>query len=114
MEDVVSVFIPIVMFISIAWTLNTIVSRRALHRERMLAIEKGADVKGLNDLRQEGKDQSLKYGLLLIGVSLGIITGLVLNQFLQVEEEIPYFIGVTLFSGLGLIIYHVLKKDNKE
>ena len=37
-----------------------------------------------------------------------------LNQFLQVEEEIPYFIGVTLFSGLGLIIYHLLKKDNKE
>lgn len=90
-------------------------------KERMMVIERGLDPdKYLCNKVSTG--QSLKYGLLLIGVALGILIGNVLSgteSFVDVPEA-AYFSMIFLFGGLALVISHFLVKkqinetDNKE
>jgi len=80
-------------------------------KERMSVIERGLDPdKYLCNKISTG--QSLKYGLLLIGVALGILIGNILSvseSFVDVPEA-AYFSMIFLFGGLALVISHFLVK----
>jgi|GEM_PF-1906134 len=112
-----TMLIPIVMFMSIAWTIERIVSRSALHKERTKAIEKGLDLSQLNDLNPKKsffESNTLKYGLVAIGFSIGCLVGSFFeqNQILA-NKEIGYFFGVSLFSGIALVVsYYLNKKES--
>ncbi|APD07249.1 hypothetical protein UJ101_01738 [Flavobacteriaceae bacterium UJ101] len=116
--EIFGTMVPIVLFISIAWVINMIIDRRALHKERMLLIEKGGDSNLLIESKKEKhffENGSLKYGLVLVGISLGVITGAIFDRIELFESaEIGYFFGVFLFSGIGLILSYYLNKKEDQ
>ncbi len=50
----------------------------------------------------------LKWGLLMIGIGIGILFGKVLAIHTTLEEEPAFFSMICLFGGIGLIIYHII------
>ncbi len=80
-------------------------------KERMSVIERGLDPEKYL-CNKTSSELSLKYGLLLIGVALGILIGNVLSvteSFADVPEA-AYFSMIFLFGGLALVISHFLVK----
>jgi ABC-type Fe3+-siderophore transport system permease subunit len=73
------------------------------NRERMALIEKNADP---SILKSESKGSfrlfPIKFGMLLMGVGLGILFGSILKSITMIEEEIAYSSMVFLFGGAGL------------
>jgi uncharacterized membrane protein YiaA len=79
------------------------------HRERMALIEKGADP-ALFQVKQSPQGFStLRFGLLFVGVSLGIIFGAILHASMpSMPEETGYFSMIFMFGGLALISHHII------
>ncbi|MBL7964992.1 MAG: polysulfide reductase NrfD [Flavobacteriales bacterium] len=75
------------------------------HRERMNLIDKGLTAEAFR--RSEDPARTLKYGMLLMGVALGLVTGYLLETYAGMPEPLPYFIMVALFGGLALVIYYM-------
>ncbi len=83
-------------------------------KERMAMLERGVDASAF--VNQNRSDFSLKYGLLLVGVALGILSGNVLSDmpsFIDVPEA-AYFSMIFLFGGSALVTYHFLAKKQKK
>jgi hypothetical protein len=79
------------------------------HKERKLLLEKGADP----SIFQQPKTQkvaSLRYGLLLIGIALGIFLGSLMAQSSDMPEEAAYFSMVFLFGGIALVASYFMEK----
>lgn len=79
------------------------------HRERKMLLEKGADPKIFSVPRVQ-KATSLRYGLLLIGVALGIFMGDMLTKNADMVQEAAYFSMVFLFGGIALVISFFLER----
>jgi len=116
MRNEFELFIPIVLFISIAMVLYHFIKAR--HTERMAIIEKGISEEQLTFLNRTKKisagtsDWTAKIAVLLIGVGLAILIGNFFPYEMQ-REMITSF--VFLFPGIGLlIIYRYLEKKSTE
>jgi hypothetical protein len=82
--------------------------------ERMAMLEKGIDATFFIS-KQQPSQQALKFGLLFIGVAIGILLGSILSATTTLPEEASYFSMIFLFGGLGLVINHFIeKKEMKE
>lgn len=82
--------------------------------ERMAMLEKGIDASFFIS-KQQPSQQALKFGLLFIGVAIGILFGSILSATTVLPEEASYFSMIFLFGGLGLVINHFIeKKEMKE
>ncbi len=121
MGDLAPVIGVSVIFISISWLINKVVSRRALHRERIRYIENGGEPKDLledtsrNNQAVSTSFDTLKYGLVAIGLSLGTLLGSILAKFQIVNnEEVSYIFSISLFVGIALVLSHYLIKNKKE
>ena len=85
------------------------------NRERMALIEKNADP----SILKPGSNGSfklfaIKFGMLLMGVGLGILVGNILTATTVLKEEVAYFSMIFLFGGAGLFTsYFVGKKLQK-
>lgn len=84
------------------------------NKEKMAMIERGIDP-GIARARQSAPTPflSLKFGLLMVGLGLGILTALfvVIQAGVGDEEAAALFFGsVFIFGGLGLIISYVVEK----
>jgi len=85
------------------------------NRERMALIEKNADP----SILKPGSNGSfklfaIKFGMLLMGVGLGILAGSILDATTVLGEEVAFFSMVFLFGGAGLFTsYFVGKKLQK-
>ncbi len=77
-------------------------------KERLALIHQNADATIFESHKNE--PSSLKWGLLLVGIGVGILLGKVLAVYTTLEEEPAFFSMICLFGGLGLIIYHLLVK----
>lgn len=106
------IFIPISMFATTALILWIYITNR--NKERMALIEKGADVSLFKT--KGNRLPSLKWGMLLIGVGIGILFGNIIAHYSSMEEEVSYFSMIFLFGGISLISYYVLagKIQKKE
>ena len=90
------------------------------HRERLALIdkmEKGADA----SLFKTGtKTQwpliALFFGMLAVGVSLGVVCAALIQTASHVDEEIIFPAMIFLFGGGSLILYYFLikKQDNNK
>lgn len=90
------------------------VMRSARHREVLSAIEKGMDPGSLN-LGYKKKKSSLRDGALLVGVSLGLLSGYFLTTISNIEEPLAYFAMAFLGGGIALLIAHsVENKYDRE
>lgn len=91
------------------------------NRERLALIEKGADASLFNtgkEPSQAGNTFSrifsvLKIGLFLIGTGLGVLAGYLVSMA-GMEEGAAYPSMILLFGGIGLVVYHLLSRRNKE
>jgi hypothetical protein len=85
------------------------------NRERMALIEKNADPSILKPGSNGGfKLFAIKFGMLLMGIGLGILVGNILTATTVLKEEVAYFSMIFLFGGAGLFTsYFVGKKLQK-
>lgn len=103
--------VPVVAIIS---TFTTIIVVAYLffssrHKIRMALIQHGQQA----TIFREYKDanSALKYGMLAVGLGLGLFAGCILEA-MGLKEEPAYFGMMLIFGGIGLIIYYlVTKKD---
>jgi hypothetical protein len=56
---------------------------------------------------------ALKFGMLMVGVAVGILSGNYLSHFMQTEAA--FFSMVLIFGGISLLIYYfVIKQEAKK
>lgn len=83
---------------------------KSRHVERMMQMELGTEFNKASRNYLE-----IKFGLLFVGIGLGILAAFILNQFYlpRTFEFYPAFIF--LFGGLGLLIsFYVVQSHQKE
>jgi len=104
--------IPVAFFAMVFGIVYILVRRK----ERLFLIEKGADASLFKT--KSHVPAELKWGLLLVGIGVGIILGRVFTAYTNLGEEASYFSMICLFGGLSLVIYHFLalslEKQNKQ
>jgi len=83
------------------------------HRERKLLIEKGIDISVLDAPKQSNSITSLKYGIFLIGLAVGILVGNLLYEYAHLLEEVAYFSMIFLFGGISLVVFYSIAKKEK-
>lgn len=57
---------------------------------------------------------SLKYGMLLVGLAIGVLLGSVLEVNTNIPEPMAYLSMVLLWGGLSLILFYGIHKKLKE
>lgn len=77
------------------------------HRERITMLDRGVDPKSF-----QKEEQSLKYGMMAIGIAIGTLAGAILKMN-GVEKNTSYISMIFLFSGISLVIYHLITKVKK-
>jgi len=109
MFQAVEILVPLGFF-AMVFGIVYILARR---KERLTLIQHGADAKTLK-LDKQSND-SLKFGLLLIGVAVGILLGNLMVESSNLQEEVAYFSMTFLCGGISLLIYYFLNKyQNKQ
>ena len=104
--------IPITMFLSAFGVLYVYFTTR--HKERMFMIEKGADPKLFQSKNQHG-NVTMRFGMFLVGIALGFLTGNTLAETTRLQDEVAYLSMIFLFGGLSLVIYYFfIEKRQKE
>jgi hypothetical protein len=78
-------------------------------KERMALLEKGADP-AIFQPPQTDKIASLRYGMLLIGLAVGILMGNILEVSTRLGTETSYFSMVFLFGGIALVLSYFIGK----
>ncbi|MFA9371953.1 MAG: DUF6249 domain-containing protein [Labilibaculum antarcticum] len=104
----------VVAIISVFGLVPLIVFLVHRHKERQALIERGLDMSLLVGEKKCSTLQSLKYGILLIGLAIGILIGNILDAYTGLNEEVSYFSMIFLFGGLALLIFYTLAKRQEE
>lgn len=98
-------FVPIAFFLTIFAILYVYYTTRS--RERLALVEKGADASLFKV--PDSKYTLLKWGIFLIALAVGVISGFALSNV--VNEVVAFFTAILLFGGIGLIVaYWVTSK----
>ena len=85
----------------------------ARRKERLTLIQHGADASMLK--MDKASNSSLKFGLLMVGVALGILLGNVISETTSIQEEVAYFSMTLICGGISLLVYYgMMKKQSKD
>lgn len=105
-EDVIAVFIPIVMTLVTGLVLVTFFYLRS--RERQMLIDKGLSAESIKEFFESKKDpyRLLKIGIVVIGFGLGIGLGMMLKEFTSKDFWIVLFLFT--FTGIGFVLASVI------
>jgi hypothetical protein len=107
--DLVGLLIPIVFILvgaSLLWKVTD-----ADKQVKLAMIEKGLDPSTLKGRDATKKFGALRFGMLLVGISTGLLAGFLINSLLSVAAEFHEIVVATttiFFAGLSLIIYHMV------
>ena len=88
-------------------------------RERLALIDKGADASLFNTGSNDASSRSfwsrfsLKTGMFLMGVSIGIITGAILDRADVLSSGADYTSMIFFFGGLSLVLFYLIDKKIK-
>lgn len=106
---------PVLVLAIIFGTILAIVYLGVRRKERMSMMEKGVDPATFMTPRKTN-NYALKYGILLIGIALGILLGkyLASTSLFMYEEEAAYFSMIFLFGGLSLVVYYFMEKKMRS
>lgn len=106
---------PILVLLIIFGFIYGIVYLGVKKKERMTLLEKGADPSMFNQVQTPGM-AGIRYGLLLIGVAVGILLGNIIDATTCLEEEVSYFSMIFLFGGIALLISYFIERyqSNKD
>ena len=103
----------ILVLLVIFGTLYAILHLYVRKKERMAMLEKGVDASKLI-FPMRSSSAPLKYGLLLIGIAVGLLLGAILSVTTELQEEVAYFSMVFIFGGMALFIFHFIDKKNRD
>ena len=84
------------------------------NKEKMAMIERGMDPGLSKSVAAPKPFVSLKFGLLLVGLGLGLIVALFVSKLNNLSEEeavAVYFGCLSIFGGIGLIISYAIEKN---
>ncbi len=81
------------------------------HRERMTMLDRGLLTSPFN--QPQNGTLTLKYGMFLIGIAIGILSGWVLYNYCGMEDGVSYTAMIFLFGGISLIASHFIVKKQK-
>jgi hypothetical protein len=108
--------LPFIAFFAMAFGI-VYISVTARHRQRMAMIEKGMVPGDLGADRSHGGRLTLKFGLLMVGIGLGILMGYGLSWVMPAppspydqdpDNPVPYFFSILFCGGLALIADHFI------
>lgn len=74
------------------------------HTERMALIESGRTAK-IFDTQDTESNRSLKLGLLMLSIGVGLLVGLIIDSILDTEPA-AVFICILICGGMSLVFYH--------
>jgi len=77
-------------------------------RERMAMIERGVDASIFSG--NNAGSSTLKFGMLFVGIAIGIIGGHVLHDYYGFSTGTSFLSMVFLFGGLSLILNFVIEQ----
>jgi len=100
---------PVLILTIIFGFIYAIVYLGVRRKEREALLAKGADPAIFED-KVKQKINTLRYGLFLVGIGLGILMGHVLVSAAGFSGEVAYFSMVFIFGGIALIISYFLGK----
>jgi hypothetical protein len=78
------------------------------YRERMAMLEKG--VTPASFAGKNGGSNTLKFGMLSVGISLGILAGYFLSKEDVIEKAPAFFSMIFLLGGVSLILNFVIDR----
>ena len=81
-------------------------------KERMALIEKGADASIFASKPESSP--SLKWGIFLSGLAIGLLVGYLLETYAGMHSEIAYFSMLFLFGGISLITYYLIERKKAD
>jgi len=102
------ILIPLSMFLCIFGIMYVFFTTR--NKERLSMIEKGFDPAMFHTKKgpsNSNGNMSMRIGIFLIGIALGILTGNILTETTTLQEEVAYLSMMFLFGGSSLVIYYV-------
>ncbi|MBP6313683.1 MAG: DUF6249 domain-containing protein [Flavobacteriales bacterium] len=106
------VLVPLIVFSALFGIVYIAVT--AKHRQRMAMIEKG--LMSAEPTKRTDPFQSLKMGMVGIGVGVGLLSGYFFQTYGMIDGEdnpLPYFVMVAIFGGLALI-WHFFIVQRKQ
>ncbi|WP_298540136.1 DUF6249 domain-containing protein [uncultured Aquimarina sp.] len=103
-----NILVPISFIASVFGIIYIYIASR--HRERIAMIKYGVNASQLVN-RKRDLAQSLKYGMFLMGIALGILVGYFINLFVQEKDHPIFYFSMTfLFGGISIIINYRMEK----
>lgn len=111
--DLTGVIITLAFFATVFGWIYVYYTTR--HRERMALIEKGGNASIFPEKNTSffGPLSTLKLGMFLTGIALGILVGSLLATYGVMEEGIAHISMIFLFGGLSLVLFYFYAR-NKE
>jgi hypothetical protein len=97
--------VPITLFAMIFGIVYIFVRKK----ERLAMIEKGVDASLFTVKKKISGD--LKWGLLFVGIGVGILLGKIFAAYTLLGEEASMFSMICLFGGLSLMIFHFIERS---
>jgi F0F1-type ATP synthase assembly protein I len=109
-------FMPIFGMIFVGWLFYLKFREKQIkNQEKITLIEKGIDPSLIyskaKDNQNKNHQNSLKIGLLLIGIALGVMVGYILNLTLHIPNFVAYSSMILVFCGILLIYFHLSKTE---
>jgi hypothetical protein len=104
------IIVPIIVFAMVFG----IVYISLRHKERMTLIKNQINA---SSLETKGNILgSLKWGMIFIGIGLGIIVGKIIASNINIEEEAAFFSMICLFGGIALMLYYLVARrfENRD
>ncbi len=103
---------PVLIVLIIFGFIFGIVYISVRRKERQALLEKGADPSIFSI--PKNYSATLRFGLLFVGVAIGILLGNILAVTTNLQEEAAYFSMIFLFGGLGLVINYFIEKQSMK
>lgn len=106
-----AILIPLIVFSSLFGMVYVFLNTR--NKERMSLIEKGADASLFATKKNHRSNLTLKFGMLAVGIGIGILIASILESYTVLDEEVAYPSMIFLFGGLFLVGNALIEKKDK-
>lgn len=106
-----AILIPLIVFSSIFGMVYVFLNTR--NKERLSLIEKGADASLFASKKTHRSNLTLKFGMLAVGIGVGILIASLLESYTVLDEEVAYPSMIFLFGGLFLVANAMIEKNDK-
>ena len=83
------------------------------HRERMTMLDKDLFPSAFNSGKSSNA-QTLKFGMLSVGIAIGILAGHVLTYYYDVAKSTSFLSMLFLFGGLSLIANYLIVRKSQD